>query len=194
MQTSWILQLHLKYKDPELRPMFYRWKNVLLGHQPLQTFQCCHQLHRWPMIVKGGGLMSKASSSYKLALFPVNVMYVIKRRSEEIWGDLCKQRVTMHVHVHSGKTLQWPQIQKFRWWPGAKTLASHIHVHVGTIYFNHRKSGGSAHSSWPPLDQTVAVKHPQEVSFFFSASGFFSSCLQYIKLPFLDHVNKNLFH
>ena len=56
--------------------------------------------------------MSKASSSYKLALFPVNVMYVIKRRSEEICGDLCKQRVTMHVHVHSGKTMTTdPKIQ-----------------------------------------------------------------------------------
>ena len=51
----------------------------------------------------------------------------------------------MHVHVHSGKTMTTdPKIQMVA---RGQDTCSHIHVHVGTIYFNHRKSGGSAHSS-----------------------------------------------
>ena len=104
----------------------------------------------------------------------------------------------MHVHVHSGKKMTTdPKIQVVA--RGQDTCQPYRYYLFylefsknGTNF--HRKSGGSAHSFSRHLGETVTVKHPQEVSFFFSASGFFSSCLQNIKLPFLNHVNKNLFH
>ena len=104
----------------------------------------------------------------------------------------------MHVHVHSRKTMTTdPKIPMVA---GGQDTRQPYKYYLLYLEFSksetnfHRKSGGGAHSFSRHLGETVTVKHPQEVSFFLSASGFFSSCLQYIKLPFLDHVKKNLFH
>lgn len=79
----------------------------------------------------------------------------------------------MHVHVHSGKTMTTdPKIQILA--RGQDTCQPYRYYLFYLECFKnetnfHRKSGASAHSFSPHLDKTVAVKHPQEVSFFFSA-------------------------
>ena len=79
----------------------------------------------------------------------------------------------MHVHVHSGKTITTdPKIQIVA---RGQDTCQQYRYYLFYLEFSenktnfHRKSGGSAHSFSPHQDETVTVKHPQEVSFFFSA-------------------------